>query len=351
MLGGPWTVGLLGVLRLATETPDALCPTLADVRSAVQARVGEVAGGEYEARFRLVRGARGEGDALHLELHDESGAAVLVRELPVDRGACEESAQAVALILERYFEQLGAVESTSSSEPAQSSGPVEGAPVEGAPVEGRAAAEGNAASGLAASNDAPPPGAAAAAPVAPTPAAEATSEQPSPWALRAAGGGGWLGGEGTGFVGLGGEVWLGSSWSLAVDGQWTSLERTDTSSAPVASAKSLWLFATAQVWARAGRWSLGIGPSLAGQVETAHATGVQEGERSAARFVWGAGGLASLRFALSAHWSVETSARLVALAAGATKQFVFDAPDGTMTEVLPPASSLFLWGGGLQFRF
>jgi len=91
------------MLDLTTSTPDALCPPLEEARVAVKARVGEVAG-DYHAEFELVRATDGR-QALELILR-EGRAEVLRRQLPLDAAGCQDAAQAIALVLERYFDAV-----------------------------------------------------------------------------------------------------------------------------------------------------------------------------------------------------------------------------------------------------
>jgi hypothetical protein len=105
-----WLGGLLA-LDVTTSTPDALCPPLSEVRAAVQARVGEVQG-DYHAEFALLRGQGGR-QTLKLLLRDGS-EPVLEREIELEGAECQNAAQAIALVLERYFD---AVERPASPDP------------------------------------------------------------------------------------------------------------------------------------------------------------------------------------------------------------------------------------------
>lgn len=98
-----FSLGALAALELATGTPDALCPPLEEARAAVSARVGEVRG-NYRAEFALIRADDG-GQLLELVLR-EGQRRVLHRELPLDGAGCQDAAQAIALVLERYFDTL-----------------------------------------------------------------------------------------------------------------------------------------------------------------------------------------------------------------------------------------------------
>jgi hypothetical protein len=109
-------LGALLALEIVTTTPDALCPPLEEARAAVKARVGEVTG-EYQAEFALIRATDG-GQSLELSV-SEHGALKLRRSLPLAGFGCEDAAQAIALVLERYFD--GVENPTSRGEAEQSS--------------------------------------------------------------------------------------------------------------------------------------------------------------------------------------------------------------------------------------
>lgn len=95
-------LGGLLALDITTTTPDALCPPLAEVRAAVEQRVGEVRS-DYRAQFALIRGA--SGPALELVLL-EGEREVLRRELTLEGADCQDAAQTIALVLERYFDAV-----------------------------------------------------------------------------------------------------------------------------------------------------------------------------------------------------------------------------------------------------
>jgi hypothetical protein len=97
-----WLGGFLA-LDLTTSTPDALCPPLEEARAAVNARVGEVRG-DYHAEFALIRADDGR-QTLSFVLK-ESDTEVLRRELPLDAAGCQDAAQTIALVLERYFDAI-----------------------------------------------------------------------------------------------------------------------------------------------------------------------------------------------------------------------------------------------------
>src|SRR6478752_343602 len=116
-------LGGFHALDLTTSTPDALCPPLEETRAAVKARVGEVRG-DYRAEFALIRASSGQS-ALELVLREKE-QEVLRRELPLDDAGCDDAAQAIALVLERFFD---AIERRSEPAPAEEPAPAQVAPL------------------------------------------------------------------------------------------------------------------------------------------------------------------------------------------------------------------------------
>lgn len=108
-------LGGFPALEVTTSTPDALCPAVEEARAAIKARVGEVQG-DYRLEFALVR----SGDSrqvLELSLR-EGPKPVLERELSLTGVGCQDAAQAIALVLERYFDAVEKdVPDTSNPEP------------------------------------------------------------------------------------------------------------------------------------------------------------------------------------------------------------------------------------------
>jgi len=96
-------LGGFPALEVTTSTPDALCPPVEEARAAIKARVGEVEG-DYHVEFSLVRGLDGQQ---RLELVVREGQQrVLERALQLDKSGCQDAAQALALVLERYFDAV-----------------------------------------------------------------------------------------------------------------------------------------------------------------------------------------------------------------------------------------------------
>jgi hypothetical protein len=96
-------LGGFPALEVTTSTPDALCPPIEEARAAIHARVGEVQG-DYHVNFSLVRGLDGR-QRLELVVR-EAEQPVLERALPLDDAGCQDAAQALALVLERYFDAV-----------------------------------------------------------------------------------------------------------------------------------------------------------------------------------------------------------------------------------------------------
>jgi hypothetical protein len=108
-----FSLGAWLALEITTSTPDALCPPLDEAREVIAARVGEVLG-RYRVEYALLRSEDG-ARALRLEVRlDEQ--PVLQRELPLNHSGCEDAAQTIALVLERYFDAIErpAIPSTAS---------------------------------------------------------------------------------------------------------------------------------------------------------------------------------------------------------------------------------------------
>lgn len=102
---------MMSGLVVDAAAPDALCPSLAQTRSAVAARVGEVESqgkGEWRALYTLQHEVGSERrDVLLLELRDSNDKLVLRRELPLQQNECHELPQVIAMVLERFFRDPG----------------------------------------------------------------------------------------------------------------------------------------------------------------------------------------------------------------------------------------------------
>lgn len=107
---GALALAMLSGLVIETGAPDSLCPDLGQTRAAVEARLGRVDAPQespWRARYTIVHSPE-NGDYIRLELTDPRGASVLLRDLPMAGESCSTMAQAIALVLERYFRDLEA---------------------------------------------------------------------------------------------------------------------------------------------------------------------------------------------------------------------------------------------------
>jgi hypothetical protein len=93
-------------------TPEEACPNRAEVQKALSAQVGNgVPARGWRLSYRskadsTAAGGAGRRAVLHLELADERGQSRLRRQLRVEGGDCRAQADAIALIVYRFFAQL-----------------------------------------------------------------------------------------------------------------------------------------------------------------------------------------------------------------------------------------------------
>lgn len=302
-------LGGFHALEVTTSTPDALCPPVAEARAAIEARVGEVRG-DYRAEFALVRALDGR-QVLALSLR-EGPQQVLERELPLDGAGCEDAAQAIALVLERYFD---AVEKPAAPAPNREPIPVR--------------------------LDEPPVGVVTPASVrdaAPSSAPAATA--PS-WRARA---------------GFGYDLHFGSAPLLGLalfPSAWKLTRRLELGVAldlaPFASSVrqqvrgqeiSAFTLQTALslplTW-RVNRWSWSLGPWAQLRIQRAEGASLAH-EQVAYRAVPGFGAVAQLGWSPAPRWTIGLGAAFGSQAAGATSRFVLRGADGTAKPVLVPES-------------
>lgn len=99
-------------LAVETSTPDALCPPLPLVKSAVADRLGAI---ELSAPWTLHYESvhREAGDFVRLELRGPTGAVRLQREFAGYGESCATLAQVMAVVVERYFRSFQAEDSES----------------------------------------------------------------------------------------------------------------------------------------------------------------------------------------------------------------------------------------------
>ena len=129
-------------LTVESGSPDAWCPDLATTRRAVSDRLGTLAlsdGQGWVARYTIGHAPDGGGDFVQLVLRDGQGVQRLERSLPVHGESCDTLAQAIALVLERYFRELQAPAAESSA-PLRSEPPpaAPAPPPKSAPIRSRA---------------------------------------------------------------------------------------------------------------------------------------------------------------------------------------------------------------------
>ncbi len=332
MVGGLWFLFALGAtgLHVETDTPDALCPPLEPVRQAVRSRLGVVGGGPYEARYAVVRGGDRDADVLLLTLRDASGAELLRRELPLASLGCADAAEVIALVLERFFQQMSGVEEPPllSDETTPSGEP--GEPAEREPL----------VQGPEPHHEPDPPRAPDALPLRPSQAPGRVEQQPdapgsSAWSLRgsttvhsplapAAG----LG------VGIPGGSWV----QLVLDATWPLAARSVEEQDLRLATQSSWLFASGLFLFERNRWSVGAGPLLGLELEQAEIEGAPElSAGRKARLLAGAGAHAVARLVLSQSLQLELGLRALPRLTGHTRQFVVQGTSGQEFEVLRPA--------------
>jgi hypothetical protein len=105
--GAPFREGL----AVETESPDALCPDLATTRQAIHNRLGTLTLDSssrqgWTVRYTVGHAPGTEGDFVRLDVLDPAGERRISRDLPVGGESCATLAQAMALVVERYFREL-----------------------------------------------------------------------------------------------------------------------------------------------------------------------------------------------------------------------------------------------------
>ena len=114
-------------LAVETSTPDALCPPLPLVKSAVADRLESI---ELSAPWTLHYESihRETGDFVRLELRGPTGAVRLRREFAGYGESCATLAQVMAVVVERYFRSFQAEDSASDASEAATAPPSSAAP-------------------------------------------------------------------------------------------------------------------------------------------------------------------------------------------------------------------------------
>jgi hypothetical protein len=102
-------LGLLSGLAVETGSPDALCPDVQSAEAAIGARVGELEGpaDPYRVRYTIVHAPESAaGDFVRLQIFDSADELRLSRDLPLTAESCDTMAQAMALVVERFFRAM-----------------------------------------------------------------------------------------------------------------------------------------------------------------------------------------------------------------------------------------------------
>lgn len=92
-----------------TGSPDAMCPDLSQTREAITKRLGtlEVDNSGWILRYTIGHSPDSRaGDFVRLELWDPQGTRRLERDLPLRSGSCSTMAQAIAVVVDRFFRSL-----------------------------------------------------------------------------------------------------------------------------------------------------------------------------------------------------------------------------------------------------
>ena len=116
-MGLSWLLLAMGLGRAPTEfqidtdTPDSLCPELSMTRDAVQKRLGKLeveGGGIWRGHYGAVHDPSGRhGDYVRLVIVDPNGKEQATRDFSIRGESCATLAQAIALVVEGFFRDLG----------------------------------------------------------------------------------------------------------------------------------------------------------------------------------------------------------------------------------------------------
>jgi hypothetical protein len=117
--------------QIDTDTPDSLCPELSMTRDAVQKRLGKLeveGGGIWRGHYGVVRDPSGRhGDTVRLVIVDPNGKEQASRDFSIRGESCATLAQAIALVVEGFFRDLG---QSPSAEPSEVAPPVVAPPTQ-----------------------------------------------------------------------------------------------------------------------------------------------------------------------------------------------------------------------------
>ena len=300
-------LGGFPALEVTTSTPDALCPPIEEARAAIKARVGEVQG-DYHVEFSLIRGLDGQ-QRLQLVVR-EAEQPVLERALPLDDSGCQDAAQALALVLERYFdavEKSPASDSILESVPGRPSGQTE-------PAVAR-------------------PGA------APPTSKRVAAASEGAWRLRV----GFLYDQQLGpALNLAGALFPGAlrmpaglELGLGLDVAAFARPLSETVRAQEISAFTLQSALSLPLGWRLGSWFTAVGPWAQLRLQRAQAPGLSH-EQPASRWLPGFGATAEVRWRFAKLWSLGLGFVAGAQAAGEASRFVLRRPDAGPEPVLVP---------------
>jgi hypothetical protein len=248
-------------LTIETRSPDAHCPDLAMTQEAAEARLGTVKGENgqsWKAVYTIVYAPDKDGNYVHLELFDPKGERKLERDLPLAGESCATMTQALVLVLERYFRDLGSLEEgPAPPEPQDAPGD--------RPVT-------------------PPP-----------PAIDQPSTAPAPSTTNSYRGSvtaglGFLTPPSSLALTLEAKLWLLSSWQLALGVAWSPAETTEAVGPPggVASMTSVPVRASFAWHKDLGSTDVFLGPEVLASFDRASVTGVAQPGK-AMRVVYGLG--------------------------------------------------------------
>jgi hypothetical protein len=332
---------VLAGLQVETSTPDSLCPTLKAVREAVEARVGEVRGGDYLASYRMVRSSGEGGDAIELELRGENNELLIARTLPLGELACSDADVAIALVLERYFQQLTAV------------APAAPLPATDPDAENKATAA--VAPGPASERAEEPP-----APIAeqqtesipPKDESDGLALDPPHWALTVTAGATL---EPNPFLGLNLDYSLAPNWELALGALIPLAPDTEK----LSDTFSIDTYNPVAVLGLRFRrsfspWSLAGGPIVTSWLQWARPSESADVEMDTAsaqvRLLWGLGAEGLVRWAISSRTQLELGLRVAPLLPP-SRNFTIDESDGSKTKLPLEPSWFGSLAAGARFEF
>ncbi len=322
MSAGIWVFFMSTGLRIVAGSPDALCPTLAEAETVIHSRVGEVVGGSYTATYTLVRDPDRERELVRMVLAEGEGEIVLEREIQIGPSGCSEAAQAMALILERYFQSLEAPADAErvAMAPAEPAEPAK-------PVETRGPSVSTAETPNSERDSA-----------ATTPASHTNEREPASGALRAG-----LGvretGMGIGQIGV--ELRSDEALALSLDAV-LSLGEEKTTELDYELASQQFGLELAASWLvpLGRRFELGIGPLVGARLEVARLEDDAVATGSQHRIVPHVGLQGLARCELGQVLQLDLTARAARALTGPVTEFEIETVDGESVEVLVPRAWL-----------